>query len=69
MNRFINTERVGLNEVEKIFLSHKWIARLILQTDVGIDMEVEICENDEPTAPFNFIFYRIYSLENHSYWF
>lgn len=50
MNRFTNTERLGVNEVEKVFLLHKWIPRLILQTDVGIDMEVEICENDEPTG-------------------
>jgi hypothetical protein len=50
MNRFTNTERLGVNVVEKIFLSHNWIPRLILQTDVGIDMEVEICENGEPTG-------------------
>lgn len=27
-----------------------WIPRKILETDVGLDMEVEVCENDEPTG-------------------
>ena len=48
MPRFNNTERLGVNEVEKIFLSFGWIPRLILQTDVGIDMEVEICDDGIP---------------------
>ncbi|OXE98090.1 uncharacterized protein DUF4365 [Flavobacterium araucananum] len=50
MKRYKNTERLGVNAVEKIFLDYGWIPRDILQTDVGIDMEVEICENDEPTG-------------------
>jgi len=48
MNRFNSTERTGVNLVEKLFLSFDWIPRIVLQTDVGIDMEVEICENGKP---------------------
>lgn len=50
MNRFNNIERLGVNAVEKIVLETNWIARSILQTDVGIDMEVEVCDNGEPTG-------------------
>lgn len=50
-NRFSPTERLGVNQVEKIFLENFcWIPRHIYQSDVGIDMEVEICENGEPTG-------------------
>ena len=50
MNRFNNKERLGVNAVEKIILEANWIARSILQTDVGVDMEVEVCDNGEPTG-------------------
>jgi hypothetical protein len=50
MSRFNNTERQGVNEVERIFLAFHWIPRTILQTDVGIDMEVEICKDGNPTG-------------------
>ncbi|MVM41972.1 DUF4365 domain-containing protein [Spirosoma sp. HMF3257] len=53
MSRFSNTERVGVNRVESIFLSDfEWIPRTILQTDVGIDMFVEISNNGLPTGKF-----------------
>lgn len=49
MNRFSETERIGVNEVERIFLNEfKWIPRKIFESDVGLDMEVEICENRKP---------------------
>jgi hypothetical protein len=50
MTRFTKTERIGVNEVERIFLKSGWIPRTISQTDVGIDMEVEICEDGDPTG-------------------
>lgn len=50
MSRFSETERIGVNEAERIFLKFGWIPRTIFQTDVGIDMEVEICEYGDPTG-------------------
>jgi len=51
MNRFTKTERLGINQVEKIFLDDfGWIPRQVFQSDVGIDMEVEICHNGNPTG-------------------
>lgn len=50
MNRYSETERLGVNAVEKIFLKLGWIPRQIFQSDVGIDMEVEICEKGNPTG-------------------
>lgn len=51
MNRFTPTERLGVNQVEKIFLDDfGWIPRQVFQSDVGIDMEVEICDNGKPTG-------------------
>lgn len=51
MNRFKTTERLGINQVENIFLNEfQWIPRNVLQSDVGIDMEVEICDNGTPTG-------------------
>lgn len=50
-NRFIPTERIGVNAVERIFLEQfEWIPRQNFQSDVGIDMEVEICSNGNPTG-------------------
>lgn len=50
MKRFNNTDRKGVNAVEKIILDANWIPRSVFQTDVGIDMEVEVCEDEEPTG-------------------
>lgn len=50
MDRFSPTERIGISYIEQIFLEFKWIPRLILQSDVGIDMEVEICNEGRPTG-------------------
>lgn len=50
IKRYSSTERFGVNEVERIFLNFGWIPRTIFQTDVGIDMEVEICEDGNPTG-------------------
>ena len=50
--RFNPTERIGVNKVEAIFLNDfRWIPRTMLQTDVGIDMHVEIV-NENPTGKF-----------------
>lgn len=49
--RFSPTEHLGVNEVERIFLKDfSWITRRILESDMGVDMEVEICKNDHPTG-------------------
>lgn len=51
MNRFSPTERLGVNKVEEIFLKEfGWIPRHIFQSDMGIDMEIEICHDGEPTG-------------------
>jgi len=50
MKRFDNTERLGVTVVEQFFLTEGWIPRNIYQTDVGIDMEVEICDDGHPTG-------------------
>lgn len=52
MTRYNSTDRLGVVEVEKIFLQFNWIPRTILQTDVGIDMTVEICKNGNPIGKF-----------------
>ena len=47
--RFTNTERLGVNKVESIFLKDfEWIPRTIFQSDVGIDMTVEVAKNGKP---------------------
>lgn len=52
-NRFSKIERLGVNKVEQIFLDDfEWIPRTIFQTDVGIDMNVEIAEEGMPTGQF-----------------
>lgn len=51
MDRFSSTERIGVNKVEKIFLEDfSWIPRHVLQSDVGIDMEVEMCNDGRPSG-------------------
>lgn len=52
MTRYDSTERLGVSEVEKIFLQFNWIPRNIFQTDVGLDMTVEICKNGNPIGKF-----------------
>lgn len=49
--RYDPLSRIGINEVNRIFVSDfKWIPRDVLQSDVGIDIEVEICESGTPTG-------------------
>jgi len=49
--RFSNTERIGVNKVENIFLQEfDWIPRTLFQTDVGIDMTVEVSNGGVPTG-------------------
>ncbi|MBI9040199.1 DUF4365 domain-containing protein [Lutibacter sp.] len=51
--RFTNTERIGVNKVESIFLKDfEWIPRTIFQSDVGIDMTVEVAENGNPIGQY-----------------
>jgi hypothetical protein len=51
MSKFSPTERIGVSKIETIFLrDFKWIPRTIHETDVGIDMTVEISENGEPSG-------------------
>ncbi|MDC8104963.1 DUF4365 domain-containing protein [Chryseobacterium sp. B21-037] len=51
MTQFNNIDRIGINKVESIILSaFGWIPRTILQSDVGIDMEVEIVDNKKATG-------------------
>lgn len=48
---FSPTERIGVSKIETIFLKEfEWIPRTILETDVGIDMTVEIAEKGEPSG-------------------
>jgi hypothetical protein len=48
--RFDKTERTGVNRIEEIFLGFGWIPRRILESDVGIDMEVEVVEAGMPNG-------------------
>lgn len=50
MNRFSPTERIGVNFVEDFFLNQGWIPRTIYQSDVGVDMEVEIASKGLPSG-------------------
>lgn len=51
MNKIDLTERIGVHKVALIFLEKfGWIEREQTITDVGIDMQVEIVENSEPTG-------------------
>lgn len=49
---YTSTERVGVNKVEGIFLEIGWIPRTVYQTDVGIDMTVEIAKDGKPTGQY-----------------
>jgi hypothetical protein len=51
MSRYTNTERIGINRVEAIFIEEfEWIAREQPIQDMGIDMHVEIVNNSNPTG-------------------
>lgn len=53
MNRYSPTERIGVNETEKIFIKDiGWIFRELTIVDVGIDAIVEKVENNEPAGKF-----------------
>lgn len=53
MNRYTPTERIGVNEVEKIIIKNiGWIFREQPITDVGVDAIIEQVENGEPTGKF-----------------
>jgi len=53
MTLFITTERIGVNEAERISLEFSCIPHTIFQIDVGINMEVEICEDDDQCNVYN----------------
>lgn len=46
------TERLGVNKVEGVFLEIGWIPRTVYQTDVGIDMTVEVANDGNPTGQY-----------------
>jgi hypothetical protein len=51
MPRFSPTERLGINAVEGIFLNDfKWIPRSQESSDMGIDSQVEVCAEGNPTG-------------------
>lgn len=51
MNRYTSTERIGVNETERIVIkSLGWVFREQLLVDVGIDAIIEIVKNGEPTG-------------------
>ena len=51
MIRFSETDRIGVNKIEGIFLKNfKWIPRSVFQSDVGIDMTVEVAIEGRPTG-------------------
>ncbi|MCA6068106.1 DUF4365 domain-containing protein [Chryseobacterium sp. RG1] len=53
MNRYNPTERLGVNETEKIVIQNLgWIFREQPIVDVGLDAIIEQVENDEPTGKF-----------------
>jgi hypothetical protein len=45
-----NTERVGVNAVEAIFLGFKWTFRPQVISDYGIDAQVEVWEHEKFTG-------------------
>jgi hypothetical protein len=45
-----NTAQTGVNAVEAVFLAMNWIFRRQLESDYGIDAQVEVRENNEPTG-------------------
>lgn len=53
MNRYNPTERIGVNETERIVIEKiGWIFREQTIVDVGIDAIIEKVENGEPTGKF-----------------
>ncbi|OCK50926.1 hypothetical protein BA768_03835 [Chryseobacterium sp. CBo1] len=53
MNRYNSTERLGVNETEKIVIKNLgWIFREQPIVDVGLDAIIEQVENGEPTGKF-----------------
>ena len=53
MNRYNPTERIGVNETEKIVIQNLgWIFREQPIVDVGLDAIIELVENSEPTGKF-----------------
>ncbi|UFH32957.1 DUF4365 domain-containing protein [Chryseobacterium sp. C-71] len=53
MNRYNPTERIGVNETEKIVIQNLgWIFREQPIVDVGLDAIIEQIENGEPTGKF-----------------
>lgn len=48
--QYTPTERLGVNAVERMFLHIGWIFREQHTTDVGIDAQVEICEDGVATG-------------------
>jgi len=49
--RYNPTEHIGVIEIERIFtIDFQWATRKILESDFGIDLEVEICDNGNPTG-------------------
>lgn len=52
MTQFDPKERIGVANVETVFLQMGWIPRSVFQSDIGIDMYVEICELGKPTGKF-----------------
>ncbi|OOV16187.1 DUF4365 domain-containing protein [Flavobacterium sp. LM4] len=53
MNRYNSTERIGVNQTEKIVIQNLgWIFREQPIVDVGLDAIIEQVENGEPTGKF-----------------
>jgi hypothetical protein len=48
--RHSSTEQIGVNAVEALFLKMGWIFRTQFVSDVGIDAQIELVENGEPTG-------------------
>jgi len=49
--RFTPTEKIGVKAVETILLNEfKWITRSQDESDMGIDLHVEVCEEGTPTG-------------------
>ncbi|HEU0144134.1 MAG TPA: DUF4365 domain-containing protein [Nitrososphaera sp.] len=50
-NRYSPIERIGVNAIERIILNDfEWIFREQIVVDMGIDAQVEVCENGFPTG-------------------
>ena len=49
-SRYSSIEREGVNAVESVFIKFGWIFREQTIVDVGIDAQVEVCENGKPSA-------------------